>query len=858
MRFSPRAVLLGLSLSLMACPETPPVVEDGGVDAGCAGQLTCECKEGASCDVGECVGGTCTDCRRGAAACICRGNGTCDTGLRCQGATCQTCPAGEEGCACGAGDTCGTGLICSTGTCVVDTCVAGSAGCPCRTSGQACDGTGYCDGSNLCRACSSDVAGCACDSNNMCQGTTVCDTGTTKCRDVLTCANLVTSGACLPNQACVETSGADAVCTPAMCNVGFQWNGAACQACVSTDCMNEPRCTALDGGLGSTCAAQNRVCTSTGQVDSCGACLEGFTLNAANECVPAPTCGTMACPLTQYCDRTGAPQCVDLPCPAGQARGATGVCAACSATICQGPGFSGRVWPFRTGTNDCVCETLDNYFIQSGGAAAAERCDADNDGWVRSDAVTSTDPAYRDNARCNVRTVDRVRLFDEYGLWVDVLSCTNGLLKATPAHTDGGYVNAGLHLLADGGLETLADGGTGCDGFMALRLLETSRNDLGAAPSTDFPVYTRVETDGGSTGRALEAGEVNALTKACVSAGADFNHNGAVDLTETQETAPLGESARLRSFSYFIELQESWYESRGAGSAGTLVIRERSRCDAASFPLHYDTNEEPGAPYNDAWPADGGASNYWRNCERNRDVLFDGGQAPNTDFGRFTCGAASGTCDFRPGPAHPQYSIPINLDAVMMRDFGVCNLGGQKPADGRWRGLNHHSQFKCMAITATATNPAYQLEPNLLGPIADNLYTFNVCGAAPCATPGDPACTRSLGTGAQSRQPHIECVAVPTASNTVGMVAVNFRPGPYTRGCIDEDTALDYLSTGSSDTWKKYICPEPQYQATYPNRSFGRYSCYNQPRNFLWAADSNDTGIWTLTWGPNANESVLR
>jgi hypothetical protein len=91
-----------------------------------------------------------------------------------------------------------------------------------------------------------------------------------------------------------------------------------------------------------------------------------------------------------------------------------------------------------------VCETLDGYYFGSGNNAEAAKCDADNDGWVREEALAvRSDPALRANSRCNIQLVDRVRLFDEYGLSVDVLSCSTGLVKASLALADAGVPNGG-------------------------------------------------------------------------------------------------------------------------------------------------------------------------------------------------------------------------------------------------------------------------------------------------------------------------------------------------------------------------------------------------------------------------------
>lgn len=857
MKLVPRVSIVAFAALLSACPETKPADHDGGVDAGCAGQLTCDCRAGDVCDVGECVGGTCTDCRRGEAACICRSNGSCNSGLRCEGNTCAVCPAGEQGCACNAG-ACNSGLTCANGSCVPDTCVAGSQGCPCRSGAPRCDGTQYCDSSSLCQQCAADVAGCACD-NGSCLGGLVCETG--NCRDAKTCADLVTAGACAQNQACVEGAGSDATCTVDTCITGFYWNGVGCTACAGGDCSSIPSCGDLaDGGLGADCAAQNRECIPSGQTGSCGACLQGFTQNGAGACVAVPRCGSTTCALSQYCDRTGTPTCRDLPCDGGTAmESTTMICTACG--TCSGEGLSGRVWPYRSNDGACVCETLDNYFILAG-AGSVQKCDSDGDGWVNEQAETVTaDSALRNNSRCAIRTADRVRLFDEYGVSIDILSCGPGLLKASRPGPDGGYPNGGLPLLADGGVLPLADGDAACPAPVPLRLLETERNDTGLnANPARFPTYPYAAGDAG-TGRLLIAAEVNSLTKACVSAVGDFDHDGVSDIDQKQSlavattpaTPSSGDQARLRSFAYFIELEESYWQSSGTGNEGVLVIKERNRCNmgTADFPLRYDPLVVPpstsdGYTFTNDKP-------YWRTCSRNRDADFSTNlQPPNSDFEQWSCDATSGACFPLPPPPHASRLFPQGIDTEYFRNFGLCRLNGALPADGLWRGLHHQSQFKCVATTGqpSATPPTYTSTTFIPGAV--NAMTFNACTTRQCNSLTDPTCRKALGSGKQTLQPILDCTAVTAVSdNVVGFAAVNFQTQAshvYTRGCIDEGTQ-----------WGNDLCPYPQFSASDGGDlgNFGRYSCYGKGTNFLWApSDGGYRAASTLVWSTDAGASV--
>ena len=834
----------GLGLALFACPP-PPAVNDGGTDtpdAGCVGQVGCECTGGVggTCSTGECLNGTCTDCRRGEAACICRANNTCNSGLRCTGGTCQTCPAGEMGCPCGTGDTCNTGLTCASGTCVTDTCMPGANGCPCRGSAPQCDGTDYCDSMTVCQACSNDIIGCPCVSG-VCVGNTTCDSTTQRCRAPVTCAQLRQMNMCLPNQECVEMNGMDATCTPATCVAGFKWTGTACVMCVSTNCANEPTCAAgVDGGLAQTCAAQNRICDANNGNAQCGACVAGFTDNGAGMCIRVPTCGTMTCPLTQYCDvSSGTPRCEPLPCPSGQARPQTSnTCTPCSRS-CTGPGVSGRIWPFRALDGSCVCETVEGYYFGTGSNADPTACDADGDGWVREEAlaVRSDTLALLPNSRCTIKTIDRVRLVDEYNVAIEVRSCDVGLLKVSAAFADGGLVNGslfgGVGQLPNGNLVPLADGGSPCPNPVPLELVETQYNDIGRLMNAQAPAYGA---------RRLLPEELNSLTKACVSTAADFNDNTIDDIREVQtnpRTANVtANRSRLEQFSYFMELYTSYVE----GNA--LVIKERSRCDG-TFPFEYS-----GAGANQ-WVTDGdagaGATPYWRTCSRGRDATYNQTQAnPGYDFAQYSCDFPTGGCAI-PDPPHAEIVAPTNPLFQLVRKHGLCNLNGGTPADGKWRGMTAHSMFRCVSVVSQLdmNSQFYDTLNTRFGP-GNGQLTFNTCTTVSCQ--GDGGCNVAQGTGAQTRQPIIDCTATTSPNLGVGFALTNFRPdGGYISGCANEDTQ-----------WGGYLCPYPTYSfnSTALEANFGRYSCYGRPANFLWCGTPCNETISTLRWGPTTKNTV--
>jgi hypothetical protein len=843
-----------------SCSKPSQVTDSGTPDAGCDGLVGCACVAGA-CTTGECVGGTCTSCQRGAGGCVCRANGTCDVGQQCDAGLCSTCPGGTNGCPCNSGDTCNTGLTCASGTCVPNNCTDGANGCPCRTTGMPCDGTMYCDGTMRCQNCTSDVPGCPCDPGNTCMAGLVCASGTTTCRAAVSCNDLADAGTCLPHQACKEQAGSDAVCLAGMCSANFKWDSVAmmCVPCVSMGCTMEPDCT--PGGMfAQTCATQNRACTTNGMVAACGSCLSGFT-DSMGTCIPEPTCGTSAdggavtCTATQFCDlSSGTPTCAALPCAPGQAKGTTGTCISCPpVSTCSpdaGAGLSGRWWPVTTAGDQCICETLDGYFLPAGSNTQAELCDADHDGWVRKDAydALSSDPATRANSRCAIRMIDRVRLADEYGEFLDVLSCNIGLVATYP------------------------DAGTACPMPKLLPLVESLRNDV---PGT-ANAMTLAPPYGGAPGRLLNAAELNSLTKACVQSNGDYNDDGHDDGTWTQSYSGATDFERfVNSFSYFMELYTSWFEPTSGPTTGRLWIAERSRC-APDFPLRYDTGSNPDMQ-RDLYDAGTGMT-YWRNCSRGIDPKYNSSvmNVPGFDFAQYTCATANtGTvspCPIVP-PAHAIYTAPVDAGTVLLRNFGLCELNGVLPADRRWRGLLHASQFKCVNVT-TGTKMTLidhdTSEFSAAGPGSAPL-TFESCHARQCD--GGVACSTKSGPQGspllQSQVPSISCTATGSpAAGLFGFAALNYNAyGPaslgypkltYQGGCINEDS--EYGS---------YVCPFPQFSLdpTAGPNAFGRYSCYGKGQNYLWCCGDAGADISTLYWngplgpdgGPtNPTNSVLR
>ncbi|MBL8950293.1 MAG: hypothetical protein JNK82_05930 [Myxococcaceae bacterium] len=830
--------LLGLTALLSSCSGSNPLI-DGGCTSGTVG---CSCAAGNTCTTGECVSGTCTDCRRGDEACSCRSNGTCNASLSCTSGVCTACVAGKSGCPCAAGSSCEVGLTCSNGTCTSSACTAGAQSCPCRTTAPACDGDAYCDTAAVCRACSADVAGCACGAGNACSGGLTCDSVLLKCRQPTTCLDLLNAGTCKTHQQCNEAPGVDAVCVASTCTPEWKWDArtSTCVACASPGCAAEPTCAA--GSFGDTCTGQNRECVPNGMVPYCGPCKQGFVDNGGT-CIPSATCGTMTCSATQYCDRVTM-TCLTSPCPPGQAKASSGACMSCGTKTCTAPGETGHIWPFMNLGGQCICETVPGWFQPGGGTGAPFMCDEDGDGWVNEDAASSVDPQVLANARCDIESVDTVLLTDELGAALPLKSCdVEGLVPL------------------DAGACTL----------LPLRLLETQRNDRPSQLAVDpihAPLYgsSGGALDGG-TGRALEAREINSLTKACVQEIADFNDNGTADVAEV---SPMGTGAprakdrdRLEQLAYFVELYTSYYVP--GAPYGSLVIRELSRC-ADDFPLHYQSGAEP---------YDGGASTYWRSCSRNRDPSFNAAR-PGYDLAKFDC-AGAGTCPYVPPPA-PSLVAPLDPGVGLFRDFGTCEtaaVGSGQAFDGRWRGMMHHSQFKCVSVKTNPSGNGYDVDAGSVGSGGD--LVMNECVARPCNTLAG-ACRSKPSTGPQTERPAIDChPVVPATSGRFGMAAVRYRPygnfangylsSSYQGGCVNEEVEMPALPP-MLPTYDTYVCPWPEYLNVFhsfdgglkarSDQSYGRYSCFGDLPNFLWGP-APDGGVEraTLRWAPDVGGTTF-
>ncbi len=595
------------------------------------------------------------------------------------------------------------------------------------------------------------------------------------------------------------------------CDAGYVDRDGDCQP--AADVCDEMRCQ----GLGRACAG--------GMGAHCGPCLNGEVpsdpSDPDSDCVPIQPCLPDTCTPEEHCveQPNGLPPvCEPRPCPDGQAMRITwqnGVevsrrCIACNLD-CGGTGETGALWPYTVvGSDQCICETEPDFFFPNAADPSAQPCDADRDGWVRFDALAAIRPVepptgngvlpdagLAANARCDFRSIDRFVLQNEVGQRFEVLSCAEGARAATEGP---------------------------CDPYAPILLLEPATDDDQEALDQERPLAPSYADAG--LGRRLRAAEINPLTRVCV-AGADLDRNDVDDVNE-HHRSPSGAAQELRvftKFAYFVELNDGWFdpprfdgppcaedldcESRRCGDGGRCrerfgryVIRERSRT-SPEFPLRYAAGE----------------GEWWRHCTRNRDAAWDA--SPNAepplspvgfDFAEWSCDVARGTC---PTPPPPPAGVEVDDDEVVPHGLNAEGVP-VPPADDLWRGMSHHSQFKCVRVR----NDQEQLDPRRAPQVIDPTTLFdgtngalqwNFCRVA--CTPGDPQCARDCGGGlceassiaapgdvANPRFPRITCEPggvgerpAPRAG-AAGWVAVRHLDpgaighelGSYERGCIDE------------------------------------------------------------------------
>ncbi|MDD9935796.1 MAG: hypothetical protein OXT09_19450 [Myxococcales bacterium] len=287
------------------------------------------------------------------------------------------------------------------------------------------------------------------------------------------------------------------------------------------------------------------------------------------------------------------------PCPSGQAyHPLDEECITCPFSACDGRGEDG-LFEGTTLDGKCVCKTADGFYWPESGLTAVA-CDKDGDGWVSVEArssIESKDRAYKDNARCDLRIVDRFVLESE--------------------GSDGaGHVVALEEDLPLYEIEALDDQNR-------LELNDKIKPYGGIKPS---------------------AHALNSLTKACVDTIADYNGNDVADLEEwdtydepVQLWSLFEELSTYTRFAYFSELHTGWFEGdEGTPNRGSYHVRERSRLNSGNplgVPVHYfETIEADDVRWYEH-------AEHWRRCDRQTDAAFTSDMpARGMDFARYNQG----------------------------------------------------------------------------------------------------------------------------------------------------------------------------------------------------------------------------
>ena len=789
------------------------------------GRLGCLCTDEGNCDDGQCEEEICealSDCEIGSLGCECDEDQSCLSDLVCLDQRCTDCPNDQEGCPC-VDDECLAPLICDTMmcrspiTCEQNTCaphqlcVIGEdreASCldECVDEYQWDVESQTCvmpPALNLCDPESPDsINGVCASQNRSCvvedERCGPCVTGfieeAGQCRSLQTCAEIQCT---TQSRTCIESDTFDAICGD--CVEGYIEIDMICTLDTRPNCSED-----RDFSILNECTAQNRTCVPTMTGARCGACQEGFIENQQGECKEIAL--GEACNSSQECAndeacitlQSGQPaRCLPEPCVGASRswnqRTESQECITCN---CFGEGLTGRAWYTTDRNGDCVCETNEGFFFNAAGESrSAEACDADQDGWVRHNAmqnIHSEDIAIYSNARCQVREIDRFVLRNEFAQEYEI--------------------------------STLA-----LVGNSVFELYESNEND------DDIETQERLATPFGQ--RNFYAAEINPLTKACIDLQIDLNDNGISDFREHQKSEVENQREWMQIYlqlGYFIELHHAWYEASDIeGRAGRYIIAERSRCNA-DFPLGYKSDISSS-------PRDG---SYWRECTRQRPNNYLPADPILFDFASYNCEGA-GSCPELPPPGN---QLLHNLDEIP--EHGICSyvtpqrfnatpqievvdnirVLNQNACDGQqqyssctfqslfpygtfdglctnqgeqlvcqplqlpvWRGMYHFSQFKCLEVVADDPSEINQVSVNdLTG--SNPKYNYNQCTLKSCS-PEEIECQEYITRDTLNpRDPIIECESDLNSqeimSNSVALLSVRYQSNQarenYQGGCIDE------------------------------------------------------------------------
>jgi hypothetical protein len=726
-------------------------------------------------------------------------SGECREPVRCDDLYCAdqnrdcTEAEGDEDARC---DACAEGTLESAGgpcvrqSCAMDadgaslgaTCAAQNRACTTVDSGARCGGcyAGYVEIDGACQAVvDCEARGCN-ENDRLC---VVDDEGQARCtscragyREIAGVCSVNPSATCDPApaagsvlEACASEHRSCVNDTCGDCEAGYYWDTArgACTESVSCD----------------SCADARRECITENGANRCGGCAPDHIVDrASGECRPVVRCDDIDCAQGDVCVEATAS--TDALCRTDCGERAIfngGVCVPCPGCDAQdalGNATELGIEPRATQNGECICQTAPSYFYSLAGEVGAFPCDADGDGWVRQSARVAYDlgdQVLRENARCALRFIDRFALVNERGDRLEVPLEAPLPMFESDRNDDDVLLQVTWDRL---GLPTDFDpsyvdaAGAACATSSECADDEVCRN----GHCTAVPKLT--------------ARSLNALTKYCHSVLTDYNDNGVADVEEWAErpTQRGAERRVLNTFSYFAELHNARWEANGPNAdLGAMVITERTRTAGA------------GATHSALTYDDGAADAHWRSCTVRRDVQW-------ADFGRPI------GMDFASYEANPSAYLVDNATPL-------------------WRGMAHHSQFKCLVVTSEPDDesPHEVTVADAVDPTRD----LNACRlvAVEPASDVNPA------------SPQFACT-VQTSAPSAGDVlwaSVNYGDYPsaasldgYVRGCVNGCAEARLRADARLTSVPSWDCPTADYGAQNDGENlactrnlgdFGRLQC---------------------------------
>lgn len=721
--------------------------------------------------------------------------GACRPLVRCAQLFCadknRSCVEGDEHTDARCADCAEGTLETSAGVCVRQTCThdadGASLGATCAAANRACVET---DAGARCGECYAGYVevGDRCEPRRDCEALR-CD-GTDRSCEVDAAGNArcgecragyrEVAGVCVadPNATCDPAPAAGSIL--AACEAEHRaCTGSACGDCLSGYYWDAARGACVESVSCSTCEAAHQDCVSENGANRCGACVEGYVVErATGACRPVRRCADITCAQGDVCVEATAHEDAFCRTDCGERGIFVGQgcvpCPACTAKDELGNPLELGFEPRATLDGRCICRTAPGYFYALGGEIGTFPCDADGDGWVRQSARVAYDlgdPVVRENARCSLRYIERFVLVNERGDRHEVPLDEPLPMFESDRNDDDLLLSVTwdrLDLPTDFDPTYVDPNGTTC----------THGSECSAGEVCRGGHCTAVVS---LTARAL-----NPLTKYCHSVLTDYNDNGVADVEEWgARPTGRGEQQRvLNRFAYFAELHTGrWEPSEPESDRGAFVIRERTRAAGVG-------SAHVALTYSDASP---GA--HWRSCTVRRDVEWD------------------------------RYSRPIGMDFASFEANPDAYLADD--ANPMWRGMNHHSQFKCVVVTSEpdAESPQELSVADALSPTRD----LNACRPLGIEAPTD----------VNPAHPVFACdvrASAPTAGDVL-WASVNYTDYPsaaslegYVRGCVNGCAEARLRAAAHLSNVERWDCPTADYGLD------------NHPENLACTRDLKDQG----------------